>query len=105
MRVMERTKFERNKENFVCEHCGLKVVGNGYTNHCPKCLWSKHVDIHPGDRMADCGGMMEPREIESKAGKYVIVHVCLKCKHQKRNKVQEEDDFSEVIRISKERED
>ena len=23
---------------------------NGYTNHCSQCLWSKHVDINPGDR-------------------------------------------------------
>ncbi|MFA5023297.1 MAG: RNHCP domain-containing protein, partial [Candidatus Paceibacterota bacterium] len=30
--------FKRQIEDFVCEHCGEKVVGNGYTNHCPRCL-------------------------------------------------------------------
>ena len=51
-------KFIKVKEDFVCEHCGAEVKGDGYTNHCPKCLWSKHVDVHPGDRAAECGGMM-----------------------------------------------
>lgn len=24
----------------MCEHCSAEVLGTGYTNHCPKCLWS-----------------------------------------------------------------
>ncbi|MFA6992594.1 MAG: RNHCP domain-containing protein, partial [Candidatus Gracilibacteria bacterium] len=39
-------RFSRTIEDFVCEKCGAKVKGDGYTNHCPKCLWSKHVDIN-----------------------------------------------------------
>ena len=71
-------KFQKRKEDFVCEHCGAEVKGNGYTNHCPKCLWSKHVDIFPGDRLEDCGGLMEPVAVEAKkAGKYTIVHKCV----------------------------
>jgi hypothetical protein len=54
------TVFKKTKEDFVCEHCGKPVVGNGYTNHCPECLWSKHVDVNPGDRAATCLGLMEP---------------------------------------------
>ena len=49
--------FIRKTEDFICEHCGREVRGNGYTNHCPYCLWSKHVDINPGDRAAGCGGL------------------------------------------------
>jgi Zn finger protein HypA/HybF involved in hydrogenase expression len=48
--------FKRTIEDFTCEHCGEQVTGNGFTNHCPQCLWSKHVDIDPGDRLALCGG-------------------------------------------------
>ena len=92
--------FIKNKENFVCEHCGHRVVGNGYTNHCPKCLWSKHVDIHPGDRAATCGGLMEPTRIETKAGEYVIVHTCTVCGHTKRNKTSPEDDFDAILELS-----
>ena len=42
--------FTRKVEDFTCEHCGREVHGNGYTNHCPHCLHSKHVDVNPGDR-------------------------------------------------------
>ena len=41
--------FTRNIEDFTCEHCGATVKGNGYTNHCPMCLWSKHVDVDQGE--------------------------------------------------------
>jgi hypothetical protein len=55
------------------------VQGSGYTNHCPKCLWSKHVDNEPGDREALCGGMMEPIGLEGSTDKYRILHKCQKC--------------------------
>jgi len=71
--------FERRTEDFVCEKCGTRVEGNGYTNHCPTCLWSKHVDIHPGDRAEKCGGMMRPVRVEGTATRYRIVHHCLQC--------------------------
>lgn len=92
-------KFQRKIEDFVCENCGFKVTGNGYTNHCPKCLWSKHVDINPGDRLSDCGGLMEPISIETKAGEYTILHKCIKCGYEKRNKKVDEDDFDEILKI------
>ena len=57
---MMTKKFQRTKEDFTCEKCNLVVNGSGYTNHCPRCLWSKHVDVNPGDRQATCQGFMEP---------------------------------------------
>lgn len=99
---MMQKKFQRKIEDFVCEHCGKEVKGSGYTNHCPFCLWSKHVDINPGDRAANCGGMMKPRRIEIKKGEYIIIHRCEKCGYEKRNRVADNDVFDEVIRISKE---
>jgi len=92
--------FIKNKEDFVCEKCGAEVAGNGYTNHCPKCLWSKHVDIHPGDRASECGGMMEPATVEINGAETVIVHKCQTCGHNKRNKVQKEDDYDKVVAIT-----
>lgn len=94
-------KFQRKKEDFVCEHCGKEVKGSGYTNHCPFCLWSKHVDINPGDRAASCGGMMKPTRVEIKKNKYSIINHCEKCGHEKRNKIAGNDDFDEVIKVSK----
>ena len=32
----------------------------------PICLWSRHLDVEPGDRSADCGGIMEPLAIASR---------------------------------------
>jgi len=95
------TDFKRVVEDFVCEHCGQEVRGDGYTNHCPACLWSKHVDIHPGDRLASCGGQMKPVEVQTKAGQSVLLHECVLCGHQKKNKVAKGDDFTKVIEVAK----
>ncbi len=86
--------FIRKKENFICGNCGIQVTGDGYTNHCPKCLWSKHVDINPGDRAADCGGIMRPIGTESKNGEWRIIHKCEKCGYEKANRLSKNDDIS-----------
>jgi hypothetical protein len=75
------------------------VMGNGYTNHCPACLWSKHVDVNPGDRAADCGGLMEPVGAEQKSGQSILVHRCVICGHIKRNRTAPEDNFSLLLKI------
>lgn len=93
-------KFTRKIEDFVCEHCGAKVKGAGYTNHCPRCFWSKHVDINPGDRQETCLGMMEPIGIEERGGEYIILHRCIKCGFEKKNKSSKDDDFEVLLRIS-----
>ena len=71
--------FIRKTEDFICEHCGFSIEGNGYTNHCSECLYSKHVDIDPGDRANTCGGLMKPIAIEKKGKEYIIKHKCIKC--------------------------
>ena len=97
---MESKRFQRRKENFTCEVCGFCVIGNGYTNHCPKCLCSKHVDINPGDRAANCGGVMRPVGLEIKNGRKVILHQCAKCGFQRKNEINPQDDSDAVIRLS-----
>ncbi|MFA5052739.1 MAG: RNHCP domain-containing protein [Parcubacteria group bacterium] len=86
--------FIRTKENFVCENCGEEVKGNGYTNHCPSCLWSKHVDIDPGDRKSECRGRMEPTKLEWIKDEFLITHKCVKCGYEKRNKTSEGDNLN-----------
>lgn len=93
--------FERKIEDFTCEYCGNEVVGDGYTNHCSKCLWSKHVDVNPGDRKANCGGLMRPIKVEKESGEYLLTHKCVSCGHEKRNKVGKGDDFDEVVKVVK----
>ncbi len=99
---MNEPLFQRTVENFRCEHCGTEVTGNGYTNHCPKCLYSKHVDINPGDRSATCGGLMAPLRIEGATGVgYTVVQTCEKCGHTRTNKIAQEDDTDAVITLAK----
>ncbi|MFA4815493.1 MAG: RNHCP domain-containing protein [Candidatus Gracilibacteria bacterium] len=93
-------RFQKNVEDFTCERCGHEVKGGGYTNHCPICLWSKHVDVNPGDRQSTCQGMMKPVGIETKAGGHVIVHRCESCHLTKRNKASKDDDINAIINLS-----
>lgn len=91
--------FKRKIEDFVCDNCGQVVKGDGYTNHCPRCLWSKHVDTTPGDRASDCGGIMRPSKIEIKKGEYDLIHKCVKCGYEKRNKMSPKDNFDEILKM------
>src|SRR3989344_327606 len=96
---MPSLKFKKKKENFVCENCSEKVSGDGYTNHCPHCLWSKHVDIFPGDRAENCDGLMEPIDKEKGRGKWSIIYQCLGCGVKRKNKIAKEDNFDRLIKI------
>lgn len=84
-------KFQRRIEDFTCENCGASVSGNGYTNHCPQCLFSKHVDINPGDRANDCGGLLVPVGLEQKGMEWIIQHQCRKCGEKRRCKTVADD--------------
>lgn len=97
---MQKKNFIKKTEDFICGHCGEKVKGNGYTNHCPECLWSKHVDIIPGDRASECGGLMDPSGIEKEHGEFVITHKCVVCGYKKKNKADKDDNFDEIIKLS-----
>lgn len=96
---MPSQKFQRKKEDFICTHCGTKIVGDGYTNHCSKCLWSRHVDINPGDRAANCQGMMKPMSVEVEGDKYYILHQCEVCGYKKRNQTKPEDNFEVILSL------
>ena len=97
---MRNKKFQRKIENFICEHCGRKTKGNGYTDHCPYCLYSKHVDINPGDRQAVCGGLMKPVGVGFKNGKYIIYYRCLKCGFKHRVRASAADNIEKLVEIA-----
>jgi len=92
--------FSRRIEDFTCDVCGAFVTGNGYTNHCPKCLCSKHVDINPGDRAAACRGIMRPVGLELKKGGQCLIHRCELCGHTRKNKVSADDDFDMILYVA-----
>jgi hypothetical protein len=91
--------FIKNKEDFICENCNYRNFGNGYTNHCSECLFSKHVDVSPGDRLNNCGGIMEPLYISYTNKNKYILHKCRKCSFEKKNIVQINDSVDQMIKI------
>ncbi len=96
-------RFRKNDNGFTCASCGKEVQPLGYTsrNHCPYCLHSLHVDINPGDRASDCGGLLEPVQAlpDVKKG-YIIVSKCVKCGAIRRNKSANDDDMSLIIKLT-----
>ena len=104
---MEEKTFTKNDSGFICGNCGKEVKPLGYTsrNHCPFCLYSRHLDVNPGDRMSECRGLMEPvsAEPDSKKG-YIIIHKCKKCGAVRRNKAalsgEQSDDIRKIISLT-----
>ena len=101
--MLKDSKFTEIDEEFICEHCGKLVPKLEYScrNHCPYCLYSKHVDINPGDRAEICHGILKPIGIElnSKKG-YVIVFKCEKCGAIRKNKAAKDDNMYLIIKLS-----
>lgn len=98
---MTTRKFQRKIEDFVCKNCGFSVKGNGYTNHCPKCLWSRHVDDNPGDRENQCKGMMKPVGAFLKNGKWGLAHKCIKCGKEKTVFLSQIDSMEKLAEVVK----
>ena len=94
---MSPKRFKKTKEDFVCGNCGINVIGDGYTNHCPACLWSKHVDVNPGDRASLCGGMMKPIKVERDGRSWAVIQRCELCGHKKRNKSKDGDNIESFL--------
>ena len=70
-------------ESFVCGHCEKDVpIGDVMIrDHCPFCLWGRHLDNIPGDRAADCGGFMRPLSFSVAGGTRWIHYECTQCNH------------------------
>ena len=89
-------------EDFICENCGQFVNKSKYTarDHCPYCLYSKHVDINPGDRLNDCKGLLEPIGIEKFKDTYKIIYRCQKCHQNHKNIIHDDDNMDLIIKLS-----
>lgn len=104
---MKRKNFIARNEDFTCEHCGREVkkieYGGSYRNHCPYCLYSKHVDSEiPGDRANTCGGLMEAIGVfQRRTGEYVLIHRCEKCHFERYNRIAGDDDFEKITKLAR----
>lgn len=102
--------FIARQEPFACEQCGAAVspLKEGtYRNHCPLCLWSKHVDDQgPGDRASLCGGLMEPFGLEQDGKRgWMISHRCVRCGKTIPNRAAIDDEIIDFMRRKNELED
>ena len=93
------------RETFVCKVCGRTVVpagaGSHHRNHCPNCLSSQHLDVEPGDRAADCGGVMEPVAVwVRKNGEWALIHRCRVCGALSSNRVAADDNPLKLLSIA-----
>jgi hypothetical protein len=92
-------------DSFICKMCGCSVAPDGagtqHRNHCPHCLCSLHVDVLPGDRAANCGGIMEAIGVwVRKNGEWAIIHRCTRCGHLSSNRIAAEDNPMKLMSIA-----
>ena len=89
------------KSESHCGRCGKTVAGGRYNNHCPHCLWSKHLDDKvPGDRASECQALMEPVGVTQKKGTWRIVHQCTGCQKYTVVDTAAEDNLDLIIELS-----
>jgi hypothetical protein len=78
-----------------------EAAGSAHRNHCPNCLSSLHVDEEPGDRAADCGGIMEPIGVwVRKGGEWAVIHRCRRCGKLDSNRIAADDNPMKLMSIA-----
>lgn len=95
----------RSEAPFICCTCGRTVAcegaGTHHRNHCPHCLHSIHLDNQPGDRAANCGGIMEPVGVwVRKGGEWAVIHRCRRCGVLHSNRVAADDSALKLISLA-----
>ena len=93
------------RDDFTCIHCKHHVEaapwGTKNRNHCPLCLWSRHVDERTGDRRAVCRGAMEPIAIDVRAdGEWALIHRCTACGTLRVNRIAGDDSEIALLRLA-----
>jgi len=100
--------------DFRCGHCGNHVSaahmlsGVNNRNHCPYCLWSRHLDLFSaGDRLSACKGQMKPIGLTMKKsrnkyqiksrGELMLIHECVECGDLSINRIAADDDPDSVM--------
>jgi hypothetical protein len=102
--------------DFHCGNCGALVSsmnmlsGVQNRNHCPYCLWSRHLDLYSaGDRLSACKAGMKPIGLTMKKsrnkyqlsprGELMLVHTCTECDTLSINRIAADDDPQTVFGV------
>ena len=110
-----RSGMRVETDGFRCVHCGAFVTRESFLsgvvnrNHCPHCLWSKHVDWQrAGDRMSACKGRMYPVGLTLKrernkytadSGELMLIHFCKECGQVSANRIAADDSTEELLLV------
>ncbi|MFN7314400.1 MAG: RNHCP domain-containing protein [Phycisphaerae bacterium] len=120
---MSKHDHQRRHESdgFTCIHCKLQVPGQAWgtkhRNHCPACLYSRHVDDTPGDRASPCKAPMMPIALEVRgaphldhsasssrgglgSGEWAIIHRCTACGVLKVNRIAGDDSERTLLALA-----
>lgn len=115
----KRLKSEEKKGGFRCCNCGQWVpftefMDTEHRNHCPLCLWSKHVDLEKsGDRKSKCQAKMKPIGLTFKhegvdkygslrQGELMLIHECNGCGKTSINRIAADDNEKAILKVFKE---
>lgn len=101
--------------DFSCIHCDGHVCSGSFSsgvqnrNHCPYCLWSRHLDLFAaGDRLSACKAAMQPIALTTKrsrnkyrrnSGELMLVHICSYCGEIALNRIAADDDAETLLDI------
>lgn len=102
--------------DFRCMHCHNRVSaapmfsGVNHRNHCPYCLWSRHLDLFAaGDRLSACKGQMGPIGLTMKRsrnkyrlearGELMLIHQCIECEGLSINRIAADDDPESILTV------
>lgn len=101
--------------DFRCAHCHNLVssarllAGVNNRNHCPCCLWSRHLDLYSaGDRLSACKAPMQPLALTLKrrrnkyghgSGELMLVHLCTDCGDISINRIAADDDAQSLLEV------
>jgi hypothetical protein len=80
----------------------MDAPGSRHRNHCPSCLWSRHLDDGvPGDRAAPCAAAMEPIAVCVRGdGEWALVHRCAGCAAVRLNRIAGDDNALALMRLA-----
>ena len=109
-------KRQKTEQGFICKHCRNYVTthtlfsGVQNRNHCPYCLWSRHMDLYEaGDRLAACKAQMQPVGLAFKQsrkkygqmgfGELMLIHLCTECGKTSLNRIAADDDAVTVLEV------
>jgi DNA-directed RNA polymerase subunit RPC12/RpoP len=116
LRRYGRGLTDHSVEGFRCKTCHAHVhelaalSGVQNRNHCPYCLWSRHVDLYDaGDRLSACKAPMEPigltiKESRNKYGsifhgELMLIHHCSECGAVSINRIAADDMLDTLLGI------